>query len=60
MKEITDQVAFLNQSGFWNSPIGKKWLEEDRKAVEKIVKENKPRAKAMLLDMSKMKLDRFK
>lgn len=48
-KEITDQASYIKLSGFWESPIGKKWLKENQEMMEKISKEKKPKAVGMLL-----------
>lgn len=56
MNEITDQAGFIESSGFWNSPIGKQWLKEEQERAK-----NKPlgTAKAIILDMSKLKIERY-
>lgn len=56
-KDIDDQAGFIAATGFWESPLGKKWAKEDREAWAKI--DPKENMKIVFLDMKNCKLKRF-
>lgn len=56
-KEITDQADFIAGSGFWKTPIGKQWAEEQRRAWENINHEEN--MEMVFLDMKSCKIKRF-
>ena len=55
--KIIDQAGFISASGFWETPIGKQWAEEQRKAWENINHEEN--MEMVFLDMKNCKIKRF-